>query len=178
MIQPAVGHQEDVATRYLAIDDAGHVHASVRHQIAPELDHQPGLRQPSTRIGGNGAQVLHHRQQIERLVAGKVRHAEAATEIQHSHRAWRVFGQAHGQVQRLALSVANGLGLEILRAAIDMEAAELDRNVEGAHRMLVVRGMQFDGVAPDEYQQFSSNAQRAGFMRKAPDLSRLIERLN
>ncbi|HET7439055.1 MAG TPA: ABC transporter substrate-binding protein [Nitrospira sp.] len=30
----------------------------------------------------------------------------------------------------------------------------------------------------DEYQHFVSNAQRAGFMRKAPDLSQLIERLN
>ena len=33
-------------------------------------------------------------------------------------------------------------------------------------------------VSPDEYQHFISNAQRAGFMRTAPDLSRLIERLN
>jgi NitT/TauT family transport system substrate-binding protein len=33
-------------------------------------------------------------------------------------------------------------------------------------------------VSPDEYQHFISNAQRAGFMRIAPDLSRLIERLN
>jgi len=30
----------------------------------------------------------------------------------------------------------------------------------------------------DEYQHFISNAQRAGFMREAPDLSQLIERLN
>jgi len=33
-------------------------------------------------------------------------------------------------------------------------------------------------ASPMEYQQFVANAQRAGFMRKAPDLSRLIERLN
>ena len=33
-------------------------------------------------------------------------------------------------------------------------------------------------VSPDEYQHFILNAQRAGFMREAPDLSRLIERLN
>jgi NitT/TauT family transport system substrate-binding protein len=33
-------------------------------------------------------------------------------------------------------------------------------------------------VSPDEYQHFISNAQRAGFMRIVPDLSRLIERLN
>jgi NitT/TauT family transport system substrate-binding protein len=33
-------------------------------------------------------------------------------------------------------------------------------------------------VSPDEYQHFILNAQRAGFMRIAPDLSRLIERLN
>jgi len=33
-------------------------------------------------------------------------------------------------------------------------------------------------VSPEEYQHFVSNAQKAGFMRKAPDLSRLIERLN
>jgi len=31
---------------------------------------------------------------------------------------------------------------------------------------------------PQEYQQFVANAQRAGFIRTAPDLSRLIERLN
>jgi NitT/TauT family transport system substrate-binding protein len=30
----------------------------------------------------------------------------------------------------------------------------------------------------DEYRQFVTNAQRAGFIRKAPDLSRLIERLH
>lgn len=33
-------------------------------------------------------------------------------------------------------------------------------------------------VSPDEYHQFVANAQRAGFIRKAPDLLRLIERLN
>lgn len=33
-------------------------------------------------------------------------------------------------------------------------------------------------VSPNEYQHFISNAQQAGFMRKAPDLSQLIERLN
>jgi NitT/TauT family transport system substrate-binding protein len=33
-------------------------------------------------------------------------------------------------------------------------------------------------ASPDEYQQFVSHAQRAGFMRKAPDLSRLLERLD
>jgi sulfonate transport system substrate-binding protein len=33
-------------------------------------------------------------------------------------------------------------------------------------------------VSPSEYQQFVANAQRAGFMRKVPDLSRLIERPN
>ena len=33
-------------------------------------------------------------------------------------------------------------------------------------------------VSPDEYHHFISNAQQAGFMRIAPDLSRLIERLN
>ena len=33
-------------------------------------------------------------------------------------------------------------------------------------------------VSLEEYQHFISNAQRAGFMRKAPDLSRLIERVN
>lgn len=32
-------------------------------------------------------------------------------------------------------------------------------------------------VALDEFQQFVNNAQRAGFIRSAPDLSRLIERL-
>jgi NitT/TauT family transport system substrate-binding protein len=33
-------------------------------------------------------------------------------------------------------------------------------------------------TSPDEYRQFVANAQRAGFIRTAPDLSRLIERLN
>ena len=33
-------------------------------------------------------------------------------------------------------------------------------------------------TSPIEYQQFVVQAQRAGFMRKTPDLSRLIERLN
>ncbi|MCC6964966.1 MAG: ABC transporter substrate-binding protein [Nitrospira sp.] len=33
-------------------------------------------------------------------------------------------------------------------------------------------------AAPDEYRQFVANAQRAGFIRTAPDLSRLIERLH
>lgn len=33
-------------------------------------------------------------------------------------------------------------------------------------------------ASPDEYQQFIGNAQRAGFIRTAPDLSRLVERLH
>ena len=32
-------------------------------------------------------------------------------------------------------------------------------------------------VSIEEFQQFVSNAQRAGFMRTTPDLARLIERL-
>ena len=32
-------------------------------------------------------------------------------------------------------------------------------------------------VSLEEFQQFVSNAQRAGFMRTTPDLARLIERL-
>jgi hypothetical protein len=31
-------------------------------------------------------------------------------------------------------------------------------------------------ISLDEFQQFVSNAQRAGFMRTTPDLARLIER--
>jgi len=33
-------------------------------------------------------------------------------------------------------------------------------------------------VSPDEYQQFVLNAQRAGFLRTTPDLSRLIDKLD
>lgn len=33
-------------------------------------------------------------------------------------------------------------------------------------------------ASPDEYREFVANAQRAGFIRTPPDLSRLIERLN
>ena len=33
-------------------------------------------------------------------------------------------------------------------------------------------------ISPDEFQHFILNAQRAGFMRETPSLSRLIERLN
>ena len=33
-------------------------------------------------------------------------------------------------------------------------------------------------VSLDEYQHFAANAQRAGFIRSTPDLSRLIEKVN
>ena len=45
MVQAAVGDQEHLAARDLAVDDAADVDAGLADQIAAELDHELRLRQ-------------------------------------------------------------------------------------------------------------------------------------
>ena len=124
MMQAAVGDEEYVAARNLAVDDRANVDARLADEIAPELDHEPRLRQlaPGARdelreIGADGSEV-------ERLLAREVGDAEAAAEVQHLHRRRRVLREAQRELVGLPLRVADRLRLEVLRSGVEVEAFE------------------------------------------------------
>ena len=50
VVQAAVGDEEHVAARNLAVDDAAHVDAGLADEIAAELDHDLRVRQGSSRL--------------------------------------------------------------------------------------------------------------------------------
>lgn len=84
------------------------------------------------------------------------------------------FVQAHRELTEWILThpeEAKKIVLEEL--AIETQTKVSAELIEQAWKRITLR----PDVSLEEFQQFVSNAQRAGFMRTTPDLSRLIERL-
>ncbi len=87
----------------------------------------------------------------------------------------RKFAQAHRELTEWILAHPEE-AREMVRQEL---AAETQANVSAELIAHAWKRISLNVAAsPDEYQQFVANALRAGFMRTAPDLSRLIERLN
>ena len=64
--------------------------------------------------------------QVQRLLAGKVGHAQAATDIQPAQRAGQVTGQARSEGECFALGLDNGIGSQVLGAGKNMKACKVD----------------------------------------------------
>ncbi len=126
MVESAVRHEEDLAARHLAVQDARDVDARLADQVAPEFEHDRRSGQVARRALAQPLQVVGDRRQVEPLLARKVRDAEAAAQVERSHG----FGLARGQAQRefvgLELRLADRLGAQVLRAREKMEALELE----------------------------------------------------
>jgi hypothetical protein len=82
LMQTAVDHQEDLATRHLSIDHSRHVDAGLAHEVAPELDddRDPAAGWP---CAGSG-QMRPDRRKIERASPGN-KEFQTASEIQPDH---------------------------------------------------------------------------------------------
>ena len=126
MVQTAVDDQEGLAARLLAIDDPGHVDAALADDVAAELDRRPARREAwGDRIGHQAREVVTDRGEIEWLVALEVRDAEAAADVQVADRCRGVLGELQGQRDRLALRLAEDLGIQVLRAGEDVESEQI-----------------------------------------------------
>ena len=85
VVQAAVGDQEHLAPRHLAVDDARHVDAGLADQVAAQFDDQ--LRLAAVRCFAASTtlrEVGGDRGEIERLLAGEVGNAEAAAQVERS----------------------------------------------------------------------------------------------
>ena len=119
------------------------------------------------REAGGKVLIEQSRDSVTVLVSG-VKLVKAKSEVA------RKFVQAHRELTEWILShpeEAKKMVLEEL--AIETQAKVSVELVNQAWKRLVLR----PDVSIEEFQQFVSHAQRAGFMRTTPDLSRLIERL-
>ena len=63
---------------------------------------------------------------VERLLAGKVRDAEAAADVEQAHRRGRVLGEPERQLDRLLLRFLDRVGAQVLGAAEDVKALEVE----------------------------------------------------
>lgn len=116
-----------------------------------------------------GGQVLleQSKESVTVLVSG-VKFVKAKSELV------RKFVQAHRELTEWILAhpeEAKKMVLEEL--SVETQAKVSSELMAQAWKRIALRS----DVSLDEFQQFVSNAQRAGFMRTTPDLARLIERL-
>lgn len=87
----------------------------------------------------------------------------------------RKFAQAHRELTEWILAHSDEAKQMVRQELVAETHAEVSADlIAQAWKRIVLT----TDVSVDEYQHFISNAQQAGFMRAAPDLSKLIERLN
>src|SRR3546814_13998752 len=79
-MQPAVGHQEDLAARLLAVDDPRHVEPRLTDDEAAQLDDHLHARLARGDLLDQGREALADLLERQRLVLGKVGNAEARSE--------------------------------------------------------------------------------------------------
>src|SRR6266404_2860885 len=124
MMEPPVGNQKNLPSGDLAIDHPAHVDACLADQETAELDDQACLRQRAPCASGEHLEVLADGAEVEPSLAREIGNAKAAADVEHAHRRRRKFGQADSQLDRLLLRLADRFRLQVLRAAVDMEAFE------------------------------------------------------
>src|SRR5688572_25560828 len=127
MMQPAVGDQEHMTPRDLAVDDATYVDAGLADQKASELEHDVRLRERAPDRWHQRAQRRADRRQVERLVAGEIGNTKAAAEVQQAHGSRRVQRELTRKRGRLGLRFDQTLGAQVLRAAEDVKSPDLER---------------------------------------------------
>src|SRR4030095_9654934 len=95
VVQSAVSDKENVPSRDLAVDDATDIDAGLADEVAAELDDKTGLRKRCPRAARHVAQVVADGSELERFLAREIGNAEAAADIEHTHRSGRRSGQTN-----------------------------------------------------------------------------------
>ena len=135
-MQAAVRDQKHLPTRLLAIDNPGHVYARLADDVAAQLDDHARLGQLGSEPRQQLPQVRPDPRQIQGLVVGKVGDSESAAHVQVVQRGGCVLGQRQCKLDRLALCVAQGIGVQVLRPGEDVEAREVQvETVQLAHHL-------------------------------------------
>ena len=75
-------------------------------------------------MGDEIGEIRADRCEVERFLAGKVRNAEAAADVQHLHRRRRRRGEPDRELYGFSLRFADRLRLQVLRSAVDVKALE------------------------------------------------------
>ena len=71
VVQPTIRDQEYLPSRNLAVDHPAHIDAGLAHEISPELDREPRMRQRVFRPLDDNAKIVSDLGKIEGPFAGK-----------------------------------------------------------------------------------------------------------
>src|SRR3954468_1610346 len=126
VMQAAVGHEETMTAGHLAVDYAADIDARFADEESTELQHHLRLRQARVHALQDGGQITCDERNIEPLVAGKIRNAQAAADVQDAHGAGRVLRETQRELDALSLRFRDRFGAQVLRAAEDVEALEVE----------------------------------------------------
>src|SRR6185437_13535343 len=136
MMQAAIGDQEYLAPRDLAIDHPADVDTGLADQVTSQLDRELGFRQSLPGTCGKRAHVGAHSTQIQARLTRKVGYAEAAADVEQAYRRGGVGAQPYRQLQGLVLRLDDRLGAQILRTGEDVQADERQRQLREAAQYL------------------------------------------
>src|SRR6476646_6176192 len=129
MVQAAVGHEKAVAPGDLSVDDATDVDARLADNEPAELEDDLRPGQARVEAVQDGREVACDERDVEALVAGKIRNAQAAADVEDPYRARRVLREPQRELDALFLRLGNRVGAKVLRAAEDVEALEVERKL-------------------------------------------------
>ncbi len=124
-MQAAVGHEEHLPARHLAVDHAADIDRPPRRRGSARARRR--APRPAGRACASAASARRCSPigcEIERLLAGEVRDAEPAADVDRPHRPGCVLRELRRQLERLALRLADRLGLQVLRPGEDVEPLE------------------------------------------------------
>src|SRR5262245_2977265 len=126
MMQATVGHQKDVATRDLAVDDAADIDAGFADEVTPQLEHDLRLWQAVGNARKPARQAGSDRGDVERLLAGEVRNAKPSADIEQAHGRGSIDAESYRQLERLFLRFLDRAGAQVLRAAEDVKTLKVE----------------------------------------------------
>src|SRR3546814_2186584 len=111
---------------------------SFADEVATQLQHEFGIREDAGTPGERAAQRLAYRPDVERLVAGEVRDAEASPHVDDRRRRRRVRRKLRDEIDGFRLRLDYRLGRKVLGPGEDVETAEIgavpgDRGEQARH---------------------------------------------
>ena len=131
MVQPAIGDEEHVAARHLAVDDATYVNTGLADEIAAQLDDQLRLRQrASQRTARACAGRRRCGSRSSGFSPGKYGMPKPPPRFSRRTGAGAARASSHASCADFACASTDRFGAQILRAAENVEAPELERRAD------------------------------------------------
>ncbi|MNQ58870.1 hypothetical protein D3C85_730890 [compost metagenome] len=132
VVQAAIRDEKHLSMRYLAFDHFAYINTRLGHQITAQFQVQAHARRRLAQQIELPLQAVRNGRQVQRLVAGKIRHAEAAADIQGAQGRRRAVGQLQGQLHAQGLRFSQGSRRQALRARIQVKTVKIQPQLANA----------------------------------------------